>query len=185
MVDHQTTAEVEEWRAMPDCDGRYAVSSLGRIKRLIAMRGKRAHHVFKLGLTKNGYVQVSLFVRGRGRTLLVHHIVAAAFIGSRPEGHEVNHKDGNKANNRASNLEYLTKLANMRHAVEQLGAFEGRRVAVGTDCRQSKVEESDVRRIRTRYANGGISMAALGRDYGLNATTVWQIIHRRSWAHVL
>jgi hypothetical protein len=184
MVDHQTTVEVEEWRAVPDCGGRYAVSSLGRVKRLVAMRGKRAGHVFKCGPAKNGYVQAHLFVRGRARTLLVHHIVAAAFIGDRPPGYEINHKDRDKTNNRAGNLEYLTKAANVQHAVEN-GAFTGRRVPIGVECGQSKATPEIVRAIRLRYAHGGISMAALGRAHALNPTTVWQIIHRKSWAHVL
>jgi hypothetical protein len=40
-----------------------------------------------------------------------------AFIGLPPVGHEVNHMDGVKANNRATNLEYVTSMQNRQHAV--------------------------------------------------------------------
>lgn len=47
----------------------------------------------------------------------MHHPVAAAFLGARPPGFRVNHKDGDKQNPRASNLEYVRSVENVRHAV--------------------------------------------------------------------
>jgi hypothetical protein len=58
-----------------------------------------------------GYLRASI----AGVAYLVHRMVAAAFIGP-SEGKEVNHKDGDKRNNHYSNLEYVSRSENMRHA---------------------------------------------------------------------
>ena len=50
----------------------------------------------------------------------VHSLVAEAFLGPRPLGHEVNHKDGNKWNNDVSNREYVTHSHNRLH-IHRLG----------------------------------------------------------------
>lgn len=48
----------------------------------------------------------------------------------------------------------------------------------------AKLTEADVRAIRVRYANGGVSYAYLGRDYGVSAQVIGGIINRLSWRHV-
>lgn len=60
---------------------------------------------------------ISLYGKGRSKTYLVHALVASAFIGKRPKGYDVNHKDGNKLNNYIDNLEYITSAENKYHAV--------------------------------------------------------------------
>lgn len=53
---------------------------------------------------------------GRRRNMPIHSLVALAFIGPRPAGLEIDHKDGNRMNNAAANLEYVTPLENIRRA---------------------------------------------------------------------
>lgn len=48
----------------------------------------------------------------------------------------------------------------------------------------SKLAERQVRAIRRRYADGGVTMAELGAEYGCNKTAIWKIVHRESWPHV-
>ncbi len=54
--------------------------------------------------SNNGYMFVCL----NGKTLSVHRLVAKAFLGERPPGHHIHHKDRNPSNNKLENLEYLT-----------------------------------------------------------------------------
>lgn len=75
---------------------------------------------------KDGFRPLSLFDNGRGylRALvwgkhrLVHGLVCGAFHGPRPPGLEVNHKDGDKYNNRPENLEYVTRAQNVQHSFD-------------------------------------------------------------------
>lgn len=61
-----------------------------------------------------GYLRVKM----NNKSIEIHRIVAKFFIGERPDGYVVNHKDGDKLNNSPSNLEYVTIAENIRHSVE-------------------------------------------------------------------
>lgn len=93
----------------------YDVSDAGRIK------GPRG--ILKPSRLNSGYLGVK--VGGKGTT--VHAVVASAFIGQRPtSAHTVNHKNGDKHDNRPANLEWMTQAENNKHAVEVLGRQNGR-----------------------------------------------------------
>lgn len=98
----------------------YMVSDLGRVKSLARtiMRSNGVPQTFKarvlrLNCGKNGYVLVNLHGKGNHKTHAVHRLVAEAFIGNCPEGQEVRHKDGVRANNNAFNLCYGTRSENL------------------------------------------------------------------------
>jgi len=97
---------MEDWRDVVGFEGKYQVSNTGRVKSFA--RGNA--RVLKPGLTSVGYPSVVL---GRGNTNLVHSLVAEAFIGPRPAGHEVLHGDGTRDNNVLSNLRYGTRAENL------------------------------------------------------------------------
>lgn len=87
----------------------YTVYSDGRIK----SNGQRK--VFLKGYDcGKGYSTVKL----NGKNYLRHKIISECFIGKRPNGYTVNHKDGNKLNNDVSNLEYVSKEENYQHALK-------------------------------------------------------------------
>lgn len=97
----------EEWRPVVGYEGRYEVSSLGRIRRV---------KIIVPSMKKHGYMQVSL-VDGDGvrKSLRLHRIVAEAFLPN-PEGKpQVNHKDEDPENNRADNLEWATAEENTNY----------------------------------------------------------------------
>lgn len=108
-------------------EGLYEISNLGRVKaldKIVWMRyGGYRHHperLMKLEVMKLGYVRAQLH-NGVKRKILVHLLVADAFLPPKPDGHEINHKDGNKANNRADNLEWSTKSDNIHHSYKVIG----------------------------------------------------------------
>jgi hypothetical protein len=116
MTEHdQVTSELEHWLAVPGWEGLYEVSDLGRVRSLTRRTpaGTRKGRLMKTNVDPAGYWQLG-FRRGDGksRTQKVHQLVAAAFLGPRPEGLEVRHLDGNKLNNRLDNLAYGTPSEN-------------------------------------------------------------------------
>lgn len=113
----------ETWRPIKGKEGQYEVSALGNVRSLdrtvnnpVNGRYRVPGKTLKLCHAKNGYTVVNL---GR-KTHYVHRLVCEAFIGAIPNGMTVNHKDGNKANNRASNLEVVTYSENHLHAFHVL-----------------------------------------------------------------
>lgn len=108
----------ERWLPIEGHPG-YEVSDLGRVRSLDraivctngvrkVLKGKILAFVFR-----NGYHAVCL---GAGHPKYVHRLVASAFLGLPDLDKQVNHKDGRKANNVPSNLEWVTLAENNRHA---------------------------------------------------------------------
>ena len=75
-------------------------------------------HILKKLVNKKGYIQVSASYHGKRLLIKIHRAVAENFVGGYKKGFVVNHKDGNKANNNYTNLEWVTSGDNTRHAHE-------------------------------------------------------------------
>lgn len=73
--------------------------------------------------TDKGYKAVLIRDNGKERTVFVHRLVALAFVPNPDNKPQVNHIDGNKTNNRAENLEWVTLAENMRHRAEVLKSY--------------------------------------------------------------
>lgn len=104
----------EIWRPVKGYEPLYEVSDSGRVRRFSPGQGTAAS-VLKTLRRPDGYLSVSLCSGGAARKHLVHVLVAEAFLGNRPLGHEVNHKDFNRANCHRSNLEWVTRSENLLH----------------------------------------------------------------------
>lgn len=82
---------------------------------------KRDGTPLKYSVNRNGYAMVNLMINGKRKGISVHTLVARAFCDGYKEGLTVNHKDGNKLNNKSSNLEWITGYENTLHAINVLG----------------------------------------------------------------
>ena len=86
---------MEIWKDVKDYEGRYKISNLGKIK---SFYGKEK--LLKPKKNHGGYLEVLLYKNNKNRLHRVHRLVAEAFIPNPENKPEVNHKDGNKLNNR-------------------------------------------------------------------------------------
>ena len=104
----------EEWRDVVGYEGKYQISSLGRVRSLDYRRTGRTQ-VLKPGTVRNGYLFVVLYNDGKTKNFYIHRLVAEAFIPN-PNGFpEVNHIDEKKANNCVDNLEWCTAKDNINY----------------------------------------------------------------------
>lgn len=102
---------IEQWRTTHHEN--YEVSSLGRV-RSFANRSGRGRRLVPLVLRANPDTRGYISLRVAGRTCRVHTLVAAAFIGPCPPKHEVMHRDDDRQNAAATNLQYGTRSDNLR-----------------------------------------------------------------------
>lgn len=109
---------VEVWKPVSGYEGMYEVSNTGKVRSLDRQTkvGIRRGRELKQTLLPCGYLEVSFWVGNKGKHKRVSRLVAAAFCKKENLANEVNHKDGNKLNNNADNLEWVTKSDNMIHA---------------------------------------------------------------------
>jgi hypothetical protein len=103
-----------DWRPVEKLEGIYEVSVAGSIRRIDSGRAKTVNQ----RQSPAGYMYANFSVSWLKETRPVHQIVAEHFLGARPSlSHVVNHKDGDRTNNHASNLEWVTQAENVCHAI--------------------------------------------------------------------
>ena len=108
---------MEIWKEIEGTNGRYEVSNTGKVRCLdYKMTGKTKE--LTAGEKAGGYMQLRVRMDGRLKTVVIHRLVAKAFVPNPENKPEVNHKDGNKKNNNADNLEWVSRSENIRHAVK-------------------------------------------------------------------
>ena len=105
----------ERWEDVPGYEGLYSISSLGRVRSHSPKAAKLQDGILKqtIGSRTGHRYSVRLSKGGVQKTWEVHKLVAAVFIGPKPDGMEICHKDGNKANNSVHNLKHGTHAENM------------------------------------------------------------------------
>ena len=118
----------EVWRPIDWAEGYYDVSNRGRVRRMKPGPGTWVGRILKHGVSKlYPYPIVVLTFNNIGHTCNVHKLVARAFLGPCPKGMEVNHKDLHDKSPRVSNLEYMTRPENAKHAFSN-GAAQRKRI---------------------------------------------------------
>ena len=163
----------EEWKDIPEYEGYYQFSSLGRIKSLdreiTNINGKvslRKGKVKAQTIDKGGYQRVNLYKNNIFKHCPVHRLVAKAFIPNPENKPEVNHIDGNKLNNCVDNLEWCTKSENQQHAWN-IGLKEKARKACSTNGKNNCASN----------AKKSLSKPILQFDIDNNLIKEWKSIH--------
>lgn len=176
----------EKWEFIEGTDNAYEVSNKGRIRSYYngsqwglkeepellspVKVGKESERV-----TDNYYLGVTL--KGRGR-VLVHRIVAEAFIKNPLNKKIVNHKNGIKNDNRADNLEWVTNMENRIHMQRVLF-----KKGFNTTSTQ-KLSYNDVIDIRNTYRIGCFTVKEIADAWNISASQAGRIIRRKSWVHI-
>ena len=126
---------------------------------------------------KDGYKICAIKQKnGQRVTKRVHRIIASTYIDNPDCKPIVNHKDGNKANNHISNLEWVTAKENRRHAIHT-GLFDDK----AESNPNSKLKNVDVWRIRNLYGTGLIKQAELAAVFGVSQVEIGNIVRKDNW----
>lgn len=101
---------MEEWKEIQGTNGKYEVSTFGRIKSNITNK------ILKTYVNSAGYVLATFPIDGVKKRRQVHRLVASAFIPNADGKPFINHIDANRVNNRVENLEWCTASENTLHS---------------------------------------------------------------------
>lgn len=171
----------EEWRPVVGYEGRYEVSSLGRVRsvarsvwipatwRTAAYRRRERGRLLSPSRLRKGYRRVNL----EGVAHSVHRLVLEAFVGPCHEGMEGCHCDGNPGNNAIDNLRWDTRKGN----------WDDRRKH-GNAASTRKLSDGQVREIRLLVSSTGLTNIEIAARYGVHHSTVSLIRRGKVWKSV-
>lgn len=157
----------EEWRPVEGWP--YEVSDRGRVRRASPAMASYQGRVLRPLVGSTGYKEVKLSNAQKRRTRSVHQLVMDSFMGPPPHGMEINHKNGDRLDNRRANLEYLPVCRNRSHR--------------GTENPRAAITDDIVREMDALYASG-YTQQALADKYGVTQAVVSKALRRDTWSHV-
>lgn len=163
---------MEYWKDIKGFRELYQVSNLGRVRR------KDTHKILRLLTVTKGYKSVRLYyTKHDATTKKVHRLVAEYFIQNPLNLPQVNHIDGNKSNNKVSNLEWCTNEYNMNHAlVTSL-------IKVGEERFSSKCTEKSLLYVQS-LINYGFTIKQLSIIYCISKNSMKEIVRGHAYRHL-
>lgn len=183
-------SDIETWKPITGFIGVYEVSDYGRVRSLdkVVYQAKTARYpngrrvvrkgkILKPARRPNGYLFIGLYDDYQRTLISIHKLVMDAFIGPMPCGMERCHNDGNRQNNRLSNLRYDTSAGN--HADRR----DHGTLPFGSAIPWAKLDEDSVRFIRSACACGQ-KQKDLAKQFGVHPSVISAAVTRRKWAHV-
>lgn len=184
----------EQWIPIPGYEKNYEASNYGRVRSLehtteYINGGIKRIRIFPGRILipqkcVSGRLHVKLTLNGKVKQIMLHRVIAMTFHGvPNNKELEVNHKDGNKLNNKSDNLEWVTRKQNACHARDVL------KKQIGENNPVSKLSNDDVINIRNSYIRGtGLHNRGNGKKlaqlYGISQATLSKIILRQTWKHI-
>jgi len=169
---------MENWKPVGGFEGLYEVSNHGYVRSL--HKGpKRFGRILKSKVGNCGYSYVILQHAGIKKALNVHRLVALAFVSNPKNKPAVNHKDGDKQNNRFGNLERATNSENRLHACRTGLACD----QLGQTNPSAKLTEDSVRTIR-ELRQQGFKLTDIAARFGISFGHVSSLCLRKRWQHL-
>ena len=126
------------------------------------------------------YLKVTFSIEGIPHQISVHRLVAVKYVANPAGKPEVNHKNGVRSDNRASNLEWVTCSENNVHAY----ATGLSKAAKGEKQGHAKLTANEVLEIRHLRANSDLSFGTIGEMFGVSAGNCQHIVARDTWRHI-
>lgn len=165
----------EVWKPIKGHEGRYEISNFGRVRSLdMKVFNGRVYHDKPGRILKGSkFGNYSGVFLGRNSRGYIHRLVAETFLENPLNKKTVNHIDGNKNNNRADNLEWLTQEENNRHARQN-----GLNNMNGENNPSCKFSDDLVREIRSKYDTGLYMQSELAEMYGVSRMQINRIVRR-------
>lgn len=162
--------EIFKW--IPGYERLYLISNHGRVY------SKISEKILKSGVDSDGYFIVSLCKNKKKLTKTIHTLVLQTFIGDKLKNQQVRHIDGNRKNNKASNLVYGTAKENQDdrgiHGTKSYGEWNG----------NSYLTEKEIVEIREKYRTGRYTHRQLAKEYHVVHTTIGDIVRKEIWKHL-
>lgn len=178
IIKNSTNEEV--WKDIQGYEGYYQVSSFGRVRSLNRMV-ERSDGTFQrvkgrvLKQTiRNKYMRVILAKDNKINHQSVHRLVAKAFVENEDDKEYVHHIDGDKFNNNACNLQWVTPYENSHHAKTE-GLY-----CSGENHVQSKIKNKDIPRILNLYYVEGLYQKDIGEMFNLSQTAISSVVRGKT-----
>lgn len=185
----QNRADIDMWKAIAGYEGIYEVSTDGLVRSVPRLRKAKGNHtlgdkvqgrILKAQLNRKGYEKVRLYrTHEDWKQFFVHRVVAQTFIPNPENLPQVNHKDGDKRNNKVSNLEWITNTENMRHAY----STGVRTNPSGAKHGNAKLTEDQVRLV-VKLRSEGHTYRRISEIVGCKLETAQSIVSGHQWSTV-
>lgn len=173
-----TDIQGEEWLPVRGFQGLYDVSTKGRIATYRTKGSNKVmpyrQRLMSLQIGPHGYLQVVLRHDGKKRQVRVHRLVLETFVGPCPSGMESFHRNGDKVDNRISNLKWATHRENqmeMHSRTPHSVLFRD-----GESNPSAKLSSSDVATIKLLAATLNYSQDFLARRFGVGRREIGRIL---------
>ena len=176
--------EEEIWKEINIANRVYYVSNMGNVKNSKGM-------LMSQRTSKDGYKLVRIWFprenpkvgqrKWKGKQILVHRLVAKAFIPDPNNLSDVNHINFNRVDNRVCNLEWISHTDNVKYSYKH-DRHKGRQI--GEKNSKARLTEEQVIDIRRKYDSGEMTQMELAKEYNVGWSTIHNIVFRLTWKHI-